>query len=180
MNDNDFRIAETQLSLKEKIPVFKFALREDLKDDKQFIPTRAEPLATGWDCRAAQLDRKDLVVRPGEYVKLPLGFRAFCPPGYWYELHPRSSSFVKKYMHCLTGVIDETFPGQLILAFTYIPNVSKSEDNNLIIKFGDPIAQIIPIKRQEMETGEISNEEYEKMLIERNAVRTGGIGSTHK
>lgn len=35
------------------IPKFQFTLRKDIESQKQFLPTRAEPLATGWDVKAA-------------------------------------------------------------------------------------------------------------------------------
>lgn len=164
----------------EEVPVFKFALREDLLDAGDlFLPAKGEPLATGWDVRAAQLDRKDIVLRAGQYFKIPLGFRAFCPNGWWYQLHPRSSSFAKKAIHNLIGIIDETYPLELVWAGQYLPDIS-SLGKDLIIKFGDPIAQIIPIRRESMTILPISNDEFELLCKDRNAVRSGGIGSTDK
>lgn len=159
-------------------PVFKFALREDLKDHPEFLPVQADPESSGYDVRAAQEDRKDIVLRAGQYFKIPLGFRSFCPKGWYYLLHPRSSSFAKKQMHCLIGVIDETFENQTIFAGQYIPDVS-SLGKDLVIKFGDPIGQIIPIKRQEMIVESITNEEFDEWCKARNGQRkTGGFGST--
>lgn len=159
------------------VPTFKFALREDLVAEKRFLPTRGEPLSTGWDVRAAQEDRMPIVLRPGKYFKIPLGFRAYCPSGWWYELNPRSSSFVKKSIHSLIGIIDETYSLPLVWAGQYLPDVS-SLGNDLVINFGDAIGQIIPIRRQEMSVKEINNQEYDALCKKRNAVRTGGFGST--
>ena len=173
-------------------PTFKFALREDLKDDLRFLPTRAEPTATGFDVRAAQKDKKPLTIRPFEHVKIPLGFRAFLPDNYWYELKPRSSTFAKKHLHALYGVIDESFEGQLVLAAQYIPHMKYDQgfqpnietyldDNELVIEFGEAIGQIVPIRRQEMIVESVSNEEYEQLTKDRGAVRrNGGFGSTDK
>lgn len=184
-----------------EVPEFKFALREDLKEDKRFLPIRAEPKASGWDVKAAMKDRKPLIIRPFEYVKISLGFRAFCPEGWWYELRPRSSTFAKKYLNCLYGVIDQTFENELVLACQYIPEVSfeteticenlsySSESRfnsttqvsapNLEINFGDAIGQIIPIRRQEMVVSECSNIEYNEYCKNRGGVRKeGGFGST--
>lgn len=173
------------------IPVYKFALREDLKENKEFLPTRAEPKATGWDVRAAMHDHQAITVKPFEYVKIPLGFRAFCPKGWWLSLKPRSSTFAKKKLHCLYGTIDETFEGEMVFAGQYIPDCAhQSNDwmsvvwnwltqNRLEIKFGEAIGQLIPIERQDMEVVEIGNEEYDAKSKERDAVRkTGGFGST--
>ncbi len=182
-----------------KLPSFKFALRDDLTDEKQFLPTRAESKATGWDVRAAMKDRKPILIRPFEFAKIPLGFRGYCPEGWWYELKPRSSSFAKKNLHALYGTIDETYEGELVFACQYIPAVpfrthweddglqwDEPEDwdeywgaSELKIEFGDAIGQLIPRERQEMLVEEISNEEYDKLCGARAAVRgAGGFGST--
>jgi dUTPase len=162
-----------------EIPVFKFALREDLVNEPQFLPTKGEPMATGWDVRAAQPDRKDLIIRPGQYVKIPMGFRCFCPEGWWYSFLPRSSSFAKKSLHCLTGTIDFSYEDQLLLAAQFLPDVC-SLGKELNIKFGEALGQIIPYRLQNMEVNSISNEEFEKLCKERNGTRKGGFGSTTK
>lgn len=176
-------------------PIFKFAVREDLKDcGIDFLPSRAEPFATGWDVRAAFPNRKSVTIRAGEYIKIPLGFRAFCPEGWWYELKPRSSTFAKKYLHCLYGTIDQCFENQLLLAGQYLPNVPLDEFGQIItslykpdpemtltIEFGEAIGQIIPVRRKDMEVVSISNEEYDSLCKSRGAARgTGGFGSTDK
>lgn len=174
-------------------PKYAFVLRQDLKDNKEFLPTRAEPKATGWDVRAAQEDRKPLIIKPFQHVKIPLGFRTFCPEGWWLKLHPRSSTFAKKNLHALYGVIDETFEGQMIFACQYIPElhfVQKAGSlkslktpmaDDLIINFGDPIGQLIPGKRQEMEVVEWLNDEYDINCKQRAGQRgSGGFGSTSK
>lgn len=188
-------------------PKYSFALREDLKEDKRFLPTKAEPKATGWDVRAAMPDKAPLIIKPFEHVKIPLGFRAFCPNGWWFELKPRSSTFAKKNLHALYGTIDETYEGEAVFAAQYIPHLDytnapprnffeimgsdynwQSADwasfvssNELVIHFGDAIGQIIPIERQEMEVVECSNEEYDNNCKTRAGARgAGGFGSTGK
>jgi dUTPase len=169
----------------QEVPVFKFALREDLKDDLRFLPTRAEEKASGWDVRAAQTDRKPIVLQRGpySYYKIELGFRAFCPEGWWLELRPRSSTFTKRYLHCLYGVIDQTYEGQMILACKYDPPYSTKTKAELheTINFGDPLGQLIPVRRQEMKVEAVSNEEYDTLCQERGGKRKdGGFGSTTK
>jgi dUTPase len=159
-----------------ELPVFKFALRNDV--DMSFLPKRGEPAATGWDVKAAFPDRKDLLLKPGEYFKIPLGFRAIPEPGWWFQLHPRSSSFVKKYMHSLIGIIDEHFSHEVLFAGQYMPDLAHPGNNELTIKFGDAIGQIIPIKREEMNIIQISNKDYDDFCRKRMAIRNGGFGST--
>lgn len=161
----------------EEIPNFKFALREDLKEDIRFLPTRAEPFATGWDVKAAQSNKQDLIIRPGQYFKIPLGFRSFIPDGWWFHLHPRSSSFAKKHMHCLVGTVDNHFSLEVLFAGQYVPDIN-SMGHDLVIKFGEAIGQIIPIKRIEMNVEGISNEEFNKLCLDRGAIRNGGFGSS--
>ena len=155
---------------KNNLPKFQFALNEGLSDI--YLPTRGTDRATGWDVRST--DR--LLIYPREYVKIPLGFRMFCPPGWWMELRPRSSSFTKKNLHALYGVIDEDYEGQCIFAGQYIPH---NYNDSLEIQEGEAIGQIIPVRRQEMIVERVSNEEYEKLCRERNTARgAGGFGST--
>jgi dUTPase len=159
-----------------KLPEFKFALREDLRDDKRFLPTRSENKASGWDCRAAQEDRKPIVLRAGQYFKIPLGFRYIATPGWWLELRPRSSTFVKKYLNCLYGVLDEGFRSEVVLASSYLPDIN-SLGKDLVIEFGEPICQLIPVRRKEMLINEISNEEFDKFCAnEKNPRGTKGFG----
>lgn len=176
-------------------PSFKFALREDLKDQKQFLPKRSENRASGWDVFAAMPDKQPLVIKPFQHVKIPLGFRAFCPEGWWFELKPRSSTFAKKYLHSLYGTIDNGFEGQLQFSAQYIPTLTltgKMYFNSnpsrtwefgppmpepLTIQFQEAIGQIIPVKLQEMEVVDISNEEYDALCAERKGERgTKGFG----
>lgn len=173
----------------EEIPEYHFALREDLNGDEKFLPTRAEPKATGWDVRAAMPDKMSIVLEPFEQAKIPLGFRSFCPEGWWFEIKPRSSTFVKKNLHALYGTIDETYEGEAIFACQYIPTLGNSfrdwsryrGENRLKIEFGDALGQIIPIRRQEMKVNKWTNEEYDNACKERNSIRKdGGFGSTDR
>jgi deoxyuridine 5'-triphosphate nucleotidohydrolase len=157
-------------------PIFRFAIRSDLTDQSKYYPKRGSSRASGWDVMAA--NKEVITLRPGKYVKIPLGFRVFPPEGWWLELRPRSSTFGKKQLHCLYGVIDEDYEGECLFACHYIPDIS-SLGNDLVIEPGDAIGQIIPVKRQEMKVEIISNEEYENLCKTRNTTRgTGGFGST--
>ena len=152
------------------IPEFIFTLNEGLDDS--FLPSRSDLESTGWDVKASI----DLEIKPFTYFKIPLGFRAFPPEGWWFQLHPRSSSFIKKSMHVLVGIIDETYPQEVILAGQYIPSFDNL--NNLIIQKGERIGQIIPVRRQEMIVNKVTQEEFNALCERRAAVRSGGFGST--
>ena len=159
------------------LPVFKFALVERVKDDKRFLPKQAEPAATGYDVRACMEDKKQLIIKPGQYIKIRLGFRCFISQNWWYEIKPRSSTFAKKHLHCLYGTVDEHFPLEAVLSAQYLPD-TKSLGKDLVIEYGEAIGQIIPVRRQEMIVEEITNEEIEKLFKERPTERLGGFGSS--
>lgn len=157
------------------LPVFKFCLRDDLKNNKEFLPKLSEPDATGYDVRSAETN--DIVLSGnGKLIKIPLGFRALCPVGWWFELHPRSSMFVKRNVITHIGIIDQNFPGEVCLCIRYFNN--EGIDFNGMIKFGDMIGQIIPVKLQRMSVEEVSDQEYSHEMSLRNFKRTGGFGST--
>lgn len=177
-------------------PTFFFALMPHLFDES-YIPTQATPKATGYDVRSAA----SLVVSPGEYVKIPLGVRGFCPEGWWYEIKPRSSTFTKKSLHALYGTIDEDYEGQLVFAAQYLPSLtiqteitenhwhgkvelqarSYIDEEDLTINQGDAVAQIIPVRREMMYAVKVTNETLDRLYAERGDSRgAGGFGSTDK
>lgn len=151
----------------------------------------------------------------GEYIKIPTGFKILAPEGWWVELKPRSSTFAKKFCHSLYGTIDNGFYNELLFAIQYLPeenlythnhnielktiddyynnstqelSQTQLETQYLKIDQGEAIAQIIPVRLQNMEVLEISNEEFdaqstiqkEKIKAQFGNVRDGGIGSTDK
>ncbi len=161
-------------------PTFRFAVRQDLSDvSERFLPRKGEPAATGYDVFAAPNERKDITIYPGQYFRIPLGFRAFPPAGWWFQLHPRSSSFVKRHVHALIGIIDEHFPLEAVFAGQFIPDSGFADQKEaLTISFGEGIGQIVPVKRVEMEAVSISNDEFDALLAGRASCRSGGWGST--
>lgn len=159
------------------IPTFKFCLRSDLTDTK-FLPIQSEPTATGYDVRAAQYDKLPVTLRAGQYIKLPLGIRVFSPDDYWLELRPRSSTLAKKFLHCLYGVIDCGYENEILLAAQYIPDLS-SLSKDLTIEYGEPIGQLVPVKRQVMTVENVDEEQF-NMLCKNRAGSRGlkGFGET--
>jgi len=104
----------------------------------------------------------------------------FAPEGWWMELRPRSSTFAKKRLHSLYGVIDEDYEGECLFACQYIPDIC-TLGNDLKIEFGEAIGQIVPVRRQEMIVEAITEEEYQKLVATRKFNRgAGGFGSTDK
>ena len=101
--------------------IFKFALRDDLKNNPEFLPTKANKNDTGYDVRAAVPG--GVILTHGQYFLIPLGFRMFIPPGWYAELRPRSSTFTKKHLHALYGIIDENFSLEPHMAVHFLDNL---------------------------------------------------------
>jgi dUTPase len=155
------------------IPIYRFAVRDGL--DSKFVPSQADPDATGWDVRCAESG--GVVLEAMQYAKIRLGVRMFAPKGWWLELRPRSSSHFKKNLHCLYGVIDETYENELMFSCQYVPMVAWT--NKMKIEFGERIGQVIPVRKQLMVASEVANEEFDRLCEKRGGKRgTGGFGST--
>ena len=173
---NKVPVYETDIIYVDDKPVFRFALREDIKDDKRFLPVRATSGSAGWDVSCAFEDHQDLVVQPGQYLKIPLGIRCIMPPGWWLSVKPRSSSFVKKKLHALYGTADSDFRN-----FLYFCAKSDNEEP-MTLNFGERIGQLIPVKMQEMVVGEVENDTFDYYVNQENnnTRKYGGFGSTSK
>ena len=155
-------------------PEFKFLIMDGC--DSSYLPKKSEGLSTGYDVRSTI----DITLSPGDYALIPLGFNSFCPSGWWYYLYPRSSTFIKRNMICLTGVVDESWEGQTCLAVSYMPpRFHLGLSKNLVINKGDTVGQIIPCPRHDMLVTEVSKEEFDQLCKGRSASRgSGGFGST--
>lgn len=153
------------------IPEFKFALVEGLGEE--FLPVKAEPFATGWDVRAAC----DVSLMNFKYQLIPLGLRCFAPEGWWLELRPRSSTFGKKHLHSLYGVIDQSYEGIIYYACQHIEGGISSTPSK--IKKGDRIGQLVPYKVNDVSVTRVTNDEFDRLCKERGLSRgAGGFGST--
>ncbi len=175
----------------EKLPVFGFALIDDLSifcdahnkksDDRifpvQFLPTQANSTDTGWDVRYAG---PTVEVSPFSYVKLNLGIRVCAPAGWGLRLHPRSSTFVKQFIHGHIGIIDNEFNNVMHFCGQYIPDERDLKKENLVINFGDRVAQVVPEKIQKMIVQQFTNAELDGMYENKKPTRNGGFGSSGK
>ena len=173
-------------------PEFYFALDENLKDlcekynrlhstevplnPEMFLPVKSNSDDTGWDVRCA--DPNGVSINPGQYKLINLKFNFFCPDGWWLKLVPRSSTFAKKHCHTLYGTIDQSYPDNLKFAVQYVPDSSSLIKSSLTFEFGERIAQIIPVKREEMIIKSLSKDDLRIMHLRRNSSGFGGFGST--
>lgn len=127
------------------------------------LPVYKTEGAAGADCFARI--EKDVVVRPGENVTVPLGFAVEIPEGYEMQIRGRSGLARKNSIDCFQGTIDSDYRGEVAAII-----INKGQED-FIIHNEDRIAQtvIAPVIRAHWD---LSNELSETKRGE------GGFGST--
>lgn len=156
-----------------KNPQFKFATVRGLGEE--FLPRKAHKTDTGYDVFCAI--ENSITIKPFERKLIPLGIKALIPDGWWLELRPRSSSFYKKNLNALYGVIDEQYENEIMFACQYIPQYENAM--YLQIDPGDKIGQLVPVPRYDMDVAHVTEEEFSELSKNRAGTRqTGGFGST--
>ncbi|MBR3228356.1 MAG: dUTP diphosphatase [Erysipelotrichaceae bacterium] len=136
---------------------------EDLYDEI-ILPKRATRGSAGYDFSSPV----DILIRPGEMVKIPSGIRAFIEEGYVLNIYPRSSLGFKYQMTLAntTGIIDADYynarnEGHIIIALV------NRGDRDIAIKKGERFVQGIFLRFYTAEEEEVKTE------------RTGGFGSSN-
>ena len=75
------------------------------------LPVYKTEGAAGADCFARI--EKDVIVRPGENVMIPLGFAVEIPEGYEMQIRGRSGLARKNSIDCFQGTIDSDYRGEV-------------------------------------------------------------------
>lgn len=107
-------------------------LREGAK-----IPTRGSEKAAGWDIYSCT--DEEVIIEPGEMVKVPTGISITPPPGYFGAIFARSGLSTKQGLrpaNCV-GVCDEDYTGPYIVA------LYNDSDEPQHIPSGTRIAQLV-------------------------------------
>jgi len=152
------------------IPKIQFLWREDL--DSSFLPTKSEPQAAGWDVKAAE----GVWLKEYDTQLIDIGIRSILPEGWYLELRPRSSTFYKKHINCLYGIIDSSYRQSIKLACQYIPPSAFSRST--YVERGERIAQLIPRRIESFEISAISSEAFDSYCENEENERKGGFGSS--
>lgn len=97
------------------------------------LPTRANPGDAGFDLYVSE----DTKIEPGEFVDVPCGVRVAMPPGIWGRITGRSSTWRKRQLLVIEGVIDTGYRGPLYAG------VTNMGDRHKIIEKGERIAQLV-------------------------------------
>jgi len=138
-----------------------------INKSKHSLPEYKTKLSVGMDIRA-NLD-EDLLLKPLERALIPTGIYVEIPEGYELQIRPRSGMAINYGLTILNtpGTIDPDFRGEIKIIVINLSN------ENIIIKDGDRIGQII-LKKYEV----IEWEEVERLNeTERGE---GGFGHTGK
>lgn len=120
--------------------------------DKAIIPSRANNGDAGLDLYSTE----DYILRPLERHLFKTDISMEIPEGYYGRIADRSGNAYKKGLHCLAGVIDEIFRGNIGVVLINLNHKPYREYNgdgqdlgfqpigeDVEIKAGDKIAQIV-------------------------------------
>ena len=105
-----------------------------LDDENAKPPVRGSDEAAGYDLFSVE----DFIIDPSGKALINTGIKMCIPNGYYGRIAPRSSMAWKKHSDVGAGVIDSDYRG---LVKVVLFNLSTT--NNLEIKMGDKIAQLI-------------------------------------
>lgn len=113
---------------------------QKLSDDA-IIPTRGHEGDLGYDLYSCE----NVTIKPNETVSVGTGTRIYFPEGWGAVIHNRSSMSLFKSLVVGGGVIDQGYRGEIKVIFHNVGN------DDVQIKIGDKIAQIIPTGVQNVE-----------------------------
>jgi dUTP pyrophosphatase len=133
-----------------------------LFDQRAIIPRRGTGGSVGYDIFTFQ----DVVIPPHTTVKIPTGFGIKLSPGYFPEIHARSSLSIKNTT-IGAGIIDEDYTMEISVIFA---NLSSTP---LKLDAGSAIAQFKIHKVEIMD-------KFVVVKGLKKTTRTGGFGSTNK
>lgn len=130
------------------------------------LPVRKTEGSSGSDICAAIVT--DLVVDPGDHVRIPTGFCFEVPIGWEIQVRPRSGLAMNQGVTVLNspGTIDADYRGEVKIILVNFGS------RPLTIKRGDRIAQLVPMKIPE------SVSFTEKEALTETERGTGGFGHT--
>ncbi len=99
------------------------------------LPVRKRKGDAGLDLYAVE----GVVLKPGEWVAIPTGIAVEIPEGHFGLIKDRSGLALKHALHCLAGVVDENYRGEIKVVMI---NLGKEE---VKIEKGTRIAQLLII-----------------------------------
>jgi dUTP pyrophosphatase len=105
-----------------------------------------------------------ITIHPATVNKIPTGIAVAIPSGYWGLIKDKSGRAASG-LHCLGGVIDSGYRGELIII------VTNHHSAPLTIEAGEKVAQMVIQKVEQPELVEVEE-------LDQTSRSTGGFGST--
>lgn len=96
-------------------------------NENAVIPKYAHEFDAGFDLVATE----DIIVEPGETVKVPTGLAFELPPGYEMQIRPRSGVTLKTQIRVQLGTVDSTYRGEVSMI---VDNISRDDWSNMARK----------------------------------------------
>lgn len=90
---------------------------------------------------------REMVCMPGRVYKAETGIAIEPPPGYFALIKPRSGVSLRNGLSVLAGVVDNDYRGEVAVIFTI--------ENQLTVKAGDRIAQMVLLPYLDVEVVEV-------------------------
>ena len=132
--------------------------------DNAIVPKTAYVGDAGIDLSSTE----DLVLKPFERKLVPTGVAIGLPEGYAGFVTPRSGSAIKQGLSIVNapGLIDSGYRGELKVIL-----INLDPQNDIVIKAGDRIAQLVVLKVEQIQPIETSQ-------LDSTERGTGGFGSS--
>lgn len=149
-------VRDEALTAVQAAPVASDAIFIHPMSDDARMPSRAFTMDAGFDLYAS----REALIAPGRFVDVHTDIRIAIPPTMWGRIVGRSSTFRKRRLLVLEGVIDAGYRGPI---FTGVTNLS---DDPVYVEAGERIAQFIPHTNVALETTlhEVDRRTFESLL----------------
>lgn len=131
--------------------MIKLEIKFDNEEVKKRIKfEKAYPDDCGFDLYNAS--NKTIIVYPDKAVEIPAGISVSIPTGYCGFIRPRSSTFFKRGLLVVNGVIDSGFTGPL---FSFVWNPRFKTEAPIHIEPWERLAQLVILAIPEIEVVEV-------------------------
>jgi len=100
------------------------------------VPTKAHASDAGFDVYASH----EITIHPSTTVPVCTDIAVSCPPGYAFQVWPRSGLALRNGIDTRAGLIDSGYRGEVKIL---LRNESPADFH---VKRGDRIAQLVPVK----------------------------------
>jgi len=109
------------------------------------LPVRKREGDAGLDLYSVE----EVVLKPGQWVAVPTGIAVEIPEGHFGLIKDRSGLALKHALHCLAGVVDENYRGEIKVVIINLGN------EEVKLEKGTRIAQLLIVPYTKVEPVEV-------------------------